>query len=251
MIRKSVQLVALTLGSALLAAPADVRADDTSPLSVDLSTGIMSDYMWRGFNLYNGISIQPSGTVEYDLGDMGTIGGNLWMHLSAEGDTPPEKFTEMDETVYYSIGFDSVTLKTGFIWYTYPDDSDDLEDATEYFASVSYADENFIGALNPVFAFYDEFKVTDSQYYELGLSHELEIASMGEGFKFTPYVTFGFASNADDVFGDNGLVQITEGINIPLNWGVISVTPSLNYTHKIADNTNNEFWAGIIFGYSL
>lgn len=250
MTRKCVRLLALALLPALALSSSDARAEETSALSADLSVGVMSDYMWRGFNLYDGTSIQPSATIEYDTG-VGTIGGNLWMHLSAEGDRQDEKFTELDETVYYSIALDPVTIKTGFIWYTYPDSSDDIVDATEYFASLSYAGEDPVGYLNPVASFYDEFKETDSQYYELNVSHEFEVAALGDGFKLTPYVTLGFASNADDVFGDNGLVHVTEGINIPLQWGIISVTPSLNYTHKVADSTSNEFWAGLIFGYSL
>ena len=251
MIRKSVQLVALTLGTALLAGtPADVRADDASALSIDLSTGFMSDYMWRGFNLYDDASIQPSATVEYDTG-FGTIGGNLWMHLSAGGTGTADKFTEMDETVYYSIEFAPVTLKTGFVWYTYPDNSDDLTDTVEWLVTASFADDGILGEINPVVSFYDDFKAYDAQYYELGFSHEFEVAALGEGFKFVPYGTFGFASNAEEEFGDNGLVQVTEGINIPLTWGVFSVTPGLNYTNKVADNTDNEFWTGINVGYSF
>ena len=247
MIRKSVQLLSMTVASALLfGAPADVRADDASALTADVSVGVLTDYMWRGFNLYDGTAIQPSLTVEYDTG-FGTIGGNLWSHLSAEGDRQAEKFTELDETVYYSIGFDPVTLKTGLIWYTYPDSSDDISDATEVFASLSFDDG---GIVNPVVSFYDEFKLTDSQYYEFNLSHEFACPALGDGFKMTPYVTLGFASNADEVYDDNGLVQVTEGVNIPLNWGILTVTPSLNYTHKVAENTQNEFWAGVLFGYS-
>ena len=234
-------------------ATTEATTEATKPWSVDLTTSFFSDYMWRGFNLYDGASIQPSFTGTYDTG-YGEISGNLWLHLSAEGDRQAEKFFEMDETISYAYDFDPLKVTIGHVWYTYPDSDDQIVDSAEVFASLAFDDSklNEFFSLAPKLTVYQDYRVTDSQYYGLGFSHAFESAALGEGFNITPYVELGFASNAEKVYSDSGgLVQVSYSVSSTLNLGDIEVIPCLNYTSKVDDATTNEFWFGAGLNYSF
>jgi hypothetical protein len=228
------------------AAAAESEAEETGPFSATASVGFMSDYMWRGFKLYEGLSIQPSVDLSYDTGDFGTFSGNIWSALPGETQGHDKKFEEIDYTLAYEYSLDPVTFSIGHIFYTYPNDNTHLQTASrEFYFGVSV---DTIAA--PTFTVYEDYDTFDNQYYELGFSHEITSEALGEGFNMTPYATFGFASNAEKVYADNGLVQVTVGTSFNLKLGCIDVIPSLNYTFKVDDLTVNEFWAGVNFGYT-
>lgn len=223
-----------------------------SPLSFDLCTAFSTDYMFRGQNLYDGTSIQPYGNLIYDTG-YGKLTASLWMHLSAEGDRQAEKFTEMDETIFYSVNLtDEVGVKLGHIWYTYPDDNDEINDTNELFVGVSLNDTELSPfPLNPSLTVYKDYRATEYWYYELGFSHEVECKCLGDGFKFTPFATFGFASNAEKVYSDDGLEHVNIGSSFPTKLGDIAIIPTVSYNFKVDDNTTNEFWFITHFMFSL
>ncbi len=228
-------------------------ADNGSPVSTSLSVGMYSDYMWRGFNLFEGASLQPSVTVNYDTG-AGILSGNLWAHISAEEDSSSaERFLETDETLSYTIDFSPFTLKLGHIWYTYPDSDDDIEDTAEVFGTVVWDDSKFnsIFPLTPSLSLYYDYDVYDAYYYELSLSHAFTAPSLGEGFNFTPFAAIGFGKDSEKVYADDGLVQATYGVSMNMNLGDVSVVPSFNYTQKQDDRTVDEFWFGTSLTYTF
>lgn len=247
-----VRLVALCAVIGLQATAPVARADEEKAWALDLAVGTFSDYMFRGFNLYDGTSIQPSATLSWNTG-YGTVSGNLWMHLSGEGDRQEEKFTELDETIAYQTSWDPVTLKVGHVWYTYPADSDDITESAEFFATAVIDDSSFnpLLPLSPTLSVYHDYDAFDAQYYELGLSHAFTWDALGEGFNFTPFVAFGFASSAEGVYTENGLVQVTCGTSFTAQIGDVAVVPSLNYTFESDDSAVNEFWTGVSFAYRL
>jgi len=244
--------VACLVVSSLCAVAPGVHAEDQSAVALDMSVGVFSDYMFRGFNLYDGTSIQPSTTLSWNTG-YGTVSGNLWMHLSGEGDRQVEKFTELDETIAYQTTWDTLTVKVGNAWYSYPDSSDDIDGTAEVFATVVVDDSSWnpLLSVTPTLSVYHDWDEFDAQYYELGLSHPFSVPELGEGFAFTPFVAFGFASSAEGVYSEDGLVQVTCGTSFAATLGDVSVGPTLNYTFEADDSVVNEFWAGVTFGYRL
>lgn len=246
----------LLIGAALICFSAESAVADeeaSKPLTLDTTVGVVSDYMFRGFNLYDGTAIQPAATLTYDTG-AGKVAGNLWMHLSAEGDRQAEKFTEIDGTVSYQIELAPATLKVGHIWYTFPDNSDAIVDSAEFFANVVFDDSEFnpLFSVTPSFTVYEDYRAVDGQDDELSFSHLFEPEALGKGFNATPYVTFGFATNSDKVYDDDsGLMQVTYGVSSELALGDFSVVPSLNYTSKVDDATVNEFWFAGNLNYSF
>lgn len=219
--------------------------EDGSPFTASLSTSLYSDYMFRGFNLYDGAAIQPSITGAYDTGH-GIISGNVFAHFSAEGDRQEEKFTEFDFTIDYTYQLGPVVFNAGHIWYTFPI-NDQLEASEEFFTAIVLDDTkvNSPISLTPTLSFYQDYDVYDYQYYELNLSHKIVSGTEGSQWNVTPYISFGFASNADKVYADNGFVQSTFGLSTTLKAADLSFIPSLNYTAAADDNAINEFWFGM------
>lgn len=216
-------------------------------LSVGASVDVASDYMFRGFNLYDGISVQPAVDLGFDFGDLGSLNLSTWGHLSAEGgQSASEKFTEVDYTLSYSYSMDMVALSVGHAFYTYPRSSDDIEDTAEVFGSVGLD-----VPLAPTLTVFHDYEEFDTEYYELSFSHEVTTDALGEGFNATPYVAFGFATNSEKVYADDGLVQVTTGLSFATTVGDFDVVPSLNYTFESDDALDNEFWAGISFAYAI
>ena len=208
--------------------------------------------MFRGFDLYDGNSIQPSLGATYDTG-YGKIGGSMWMQLSADNHTQVDRFTEIDYTLSYSYAWELATVKVGHLWYTYPVGSDEIDDSDEFFATVVF-DDSKLGSpftLSPTFSVYHDYNLATGQYYELALSHTITSESLGENFNVTPYVAFGFAAHEDTLYADDGFVQSTVGALSDVQLGIIKLTPTVNYTFKADDNTVNKFWFGFTLAASL
>ncbi len=223
-------------------------AEDGGPLTVETTVGVYTDYMWRGFNLYDDMSLQPSIDVSYDTGSIGTLGVNGWMHISMDQDEEQNEFTEYDLTPYWEMSFDKLTVSAGFLFYFYPnEDEENIPDTSEVFASISYDT-----LLSPTLKFYHDYDEFNYQYYELGLSHTFEIAELGEGFNLTPSIAIGFADSAEDVYADDsGLVQITYGISMEAPLGNMTVTPGVYYTQEDDDALEDEWWGGFSLAYSF
>ncbi|MCC6953493.1 MAG: hypothetical protein IT290_05200 [Deltaproteobacteria bacterium] len=222
---------------------------DQQPWGLSTGVGFYTDYMFRGKAVYPGTSIQPSVTGFYDLGEAGTIVANVWMHVAGETNEPPEKFTELDSTISYDKSFDMVTLSLGHIFYTFPGGGGRIAETNEYFVGLSL--DMFS---NPTFTFYNDYDIGRYQYYTLTFREPLDCNCIGDDVMITPYVTFGFATNADDqpqFYVDNGLEHIDIGVSTDLEMGQIIVTPNLNFTVEVDEGAENQFWLGVDFSYDI
>jgi hypothetical protein len=241
-------MLGVMVGISSFAVPA--QSEDAAPgsdLKVDLAAGFFTDYMFRGFTMYDGAVVQPSIKASYDLKELGSVSASAWSSIVAESNRKANSFTEVDYTLSWTKQFGDISVSLGHIWYTYPYDKADVFPATEeFFGSVAY---NTL--LTPTLTVYHDYDAFDAQYYELGLSHRIESAALGEGFNVTPFAALGFASNAEKVYHDDGLVQVTTGVSSELHLGDIVVTPSLNYTFESDQNLVNNFWSGVNFAYSF
>lgn len=217
-----------------------------SPFSFTAATDFYSDYMFRGFNLYEGLSIQPSLEGSYSREEVGTFTFNVWSHLSADLDNSTDRFTEVDYTLSYSKDVGSVTGTVGFARYSYPRrNSAEVLNTGEAFASIAW---NTL--LTPTVSVFSDVDAYSAEYYELGFSHEFEVPALGDTTKMSPFVAFGFASQSEKVYERNGLEQITYGVSFPMQTGILDVAPSFNMTHGIDDYTTTNFWFGISFAYA-
>lgn len=239
----------LSLIALMLMLPLEVVGQESEerPWTLDFTTSFYSDYMWRGFNWYDGTSIQPSLAGTYDFGDLGTTGLSLWSHLSSEGDRKEEAYTEVDYTITHTFTFDPVSVTLGHAWYTYPRDKYQLNNASNEFFLVLGVDT----FLAPSLSFYQDYKFYDTQYYELNFSQDTPLPFLGEGAIMTPFLSIGFVGNGQKLYKEDGLVQATAGLAFDAKVGELTVQPSFNYTFAIDENTVNEFWIGTKLGYSF
>ena len=233
------------LCAAVVGAPLMVRAEESPALTGDVSLGAFSDYMFRGFRLFNGNSIQPSLNLHYNT-DAGNFTAGAWSHLSADNEASSERFTEIDYTLKYEKAFDGFTIALGNIFYAYPSDKTNIPQSNEVFATLALN-----VPLTPTLTVYHDYRAFDAQYYELGFSHTFDKICGAENATLTPFTSFGFASNADKVYADNGLVQVTTGVSSAITVGSAVVTPVINYTSKVDDLTANQLWFGMSVGTSF
>lgn len=264
-----------------------VEESDNFFLSAKLS--LVDRYYYRGFELYDQASLQPSAGVFYDLGDFGTLGASLWMHVplgddqgnsavvDAQGNLiefePSNKFVELDPTVSYDLALGSVYLSIGHIWYTDPHRGDpnirvngqafesgpSAPDTAEVYGGISVDT-----VLNPQFMVYHDYREFESEYYTLGLSQRLDSEScehladwFGEGFNITPFVVAGFATNAKIAYNkESGLKHINTGFRFSVPWGKFLVTPAVTYNFGFDDKnsdgserTDNSIYFSVDMGY--
>jgi len=233
--------------------PLSVRAEDKSSFSGNLTMGLFSDYMFRGFQNYDGTSFQPQANVNYDTG-AGVFSAGAWAHISAEGNRQSEKLTEIDYTAAYAFAIEETALKFGHIWYTYPQDRNGVfVDTKEIFASIAFDDTklNKFFSLSPSLTVYHDYDfLSGGQYYELGFSHLFECGVGDKQRNLTPFVTFGLASSSEKIYNNNGLVQTTLGASTSIPWGELTLTPSISYTAESDKNTVNELWFGTTVGWA-
>ncbi|MCB0359512.1 MAG: hypothetical protein KDD44_07740 [Bdellovibrionales bacterium] len=237
--------------SIVLLSTGQARAEemDDAPWGLTSSLGVYSDYMFRGKNVYEGTSIQPSVTGYYGFDELGTLSANLWMHVPGETNEPPEKFTELDATFSYDVSIDVINVAGGFILYRFPGEGGRIEDTEEYFASIS---ANVF--LNPTVTFYNDISKGKYQYFTASIRESFPVPAVSENLALTPYTSFGFALNADDgpVFYENdGLEHVDMGVYFDIQLGQFFLAPSFNVTLETDDGATNEFWIGIDFGVSI
>ncbi len=247
----SAYLLALGMSSGVTVLCAETPAEETSALSASASVSLVSDYMFRGFNLYDGTSVQPSAGLSYDTG-FGALSGSLWAHISADDDEQVEKFFELDYTLSYSLEFEYLSVEAGHVWYTYPDEDDNLTDSNEIFGSFTLNDEA-LGSplpLSPSFSVYHDYRLVNGQYYELGLSHSFDGECTGLGFELSPFIAFGFVSESTPLYQKNGLVQSTFGVSSTVPMGdALLLGVSLSYTKEFDDYAVDEFWINTSFSW--
>lgn len=265
--------------------PTAFVADQEDDLWVTLSLPFYNKYYYRGIELYPDTSFQPSLSVNYSLGDFGTIGASVWAHIPMADDQLrvntfdsqgnffsgeiANKFVEVDPAVNYDISFGLATLSVGHIWYTDPsegtteivqagqvvDIGPPAPDTSEYYGGVALDT-----ILQPSLTVYHDYREFDYQYYALGFSQYLgedELGTtLGEGFNITPYALFGFATNGEKVYNKkSGLKHINVGVSSTLSLGIIRVTPRIQYNFGFDDDindierTDNDFIYGIDFAY--
>ncbi len=263
----------------------NVADEEQDNLWVTLSLPFYNKYYYRGIELYSDTSFQPSVSVNYGLGDYGTIGASVWAHIPMADDQVringfdsmgnafsgeiANKFVEVDPAINYDLPVGIATLSVGHIWYTDPSEGSTeiiqggqridvgpaAPDTSEYYGGIALDT-----IAQPSLTVYHDYREFDSQYYALGFSQFLDEEQLGtvlgEGFNITPYALLGFVTNGEKIYNKkSGLKHINVGVSSTLSLGIIRVTPRVQYNFGFDDDindierTDNDFIFGVDFAY--
>lgn len=213
----------------------ELMSNGKSPISVELSMDVLSDYMWRGMIGNDNPVWQPSVTLGYDLGDCGSVSANIWSTFdlthkrgSATNSRRADGLQEIDYTLSYSVTVAGVGLEAGHIWYAYPNNNGSTDQ--ELYATVSY-ETDYVTPSASAYWNYSDSAGNDVScvYYQLALKHEFNLESI-EGLTITPSASLGFGGNA---WTDCGTELSDQTIGVAAAYAItdnVSVGAQLNYT---------------------
>lgn len=207
------------------------------------SAALVSDYVWRGYNLYDGLAVQPTltGTMTNDFwGGSNTVYAEVAGLWSLEGEEEPDKFSEIDFSLGNEYTIEDLTLSGGISWYRYPDPSDVFDPSSEIYVAFSY--ETY---LNPHLTASHDYKRYDGTTIEGILSESLHLGHLGGEVSLVPSVHTVFAAKAPKLYNNNGLTAITYGVSVSFEYNTMVVEPGIFNTRSHDDWTDNEWWTAL------
>jgi len=209
-------LIALGISTMI---PGAVLAEDKP--EADLSTGIYSQYVWRGFAFSDSsMVIQPSMSVSYK-----GFGANFWGNLDTDMVGADSKdFNETDLTLSYDGSAGKIGYGVGWIYYNVDGTDDDTQ---EVYVSMS-AD----AMLAPTLTVYADIESSSAIYATLGVSHSVPVA---EGMALDLGAQIGYMDN------DAGYSEFHDGlISASMSFTVnnyLSITPELYYSFALTNDS--------------
>ena len=198
--------------------PGTVLAEDKP--EADLSTGIYSQYVWRGFAFSDSsMVIQPSMSVSYK-----GFGANFWGNLDTDMVGADSKdFNETDLTLSYDGSSGKIGYGIGWIYYNV--------DGTDYDTQELYVSATVDTFLAPTLTVYADIESSSAIYATLGVSHSVPVA---EGMALDLGAQIGYM---DD---DAGYSEFHDGLlSASMTFTIndyVSVTPELYYSFALTND---------------
>ena len=239
--RKRVERTMVTIivaGSYFLGLSPLVMAEEIEPVAApaieevrpeaDLTIGLYSQYVWRGYALSNdSMVIQPSMIVSYK-----GFAFNLWGNLDTDNkieDT--NSWTETDMTFSYDWSMAGMDFGAGYIYYALEGD-----DSQEFYGSIS-KEFDFI---TPIFTVYRDTDSFAGWYMLLGLESSIPVSD-------TLAVDLGFSAGyliVDDGQVDGGdYSDFLDGVlSVSMSFPVsqyISITPEMHYSFPLSSQADD------------
>ncbi len=263
----------ITFGVLFSSAQAQAQVFDedyTGSEGISVETGLVvrSDRVFRGENLYNGTSVQPSAQITMPT-EIGSFYGRASGHIAADQgstrrssrapfdtnddngnaieavETTPS-FHEHDYDLGYKRSFTFATLDVGHRWYNYTKTTSRLRDTGEAYGGLV-----FDTLLNPYFTAAYDYDEHTGWYYETGVYEPISLPSaIIEGMKLIPSLTMGFSYDLDNgphpIYDDSGITHVDVGVKatVPITES-IDLEPEMHYSEGIDDAATSDFWFGV------
>lgn len=209
----------------------ELTSEKASGLSVEVSTDILSDYVWRG-TICNGNPVwQPSVTLGYDTGDYGALSANVWQSYdlthkrgTATNSRQACGLQEIDYTLTYAISLADFNFELGHIFYTFPKNNGASDH--DLYATVSY-DNPIVTPSAAAYWNYNSAHDADPSvvYFSFGISHDFEPI---EKMTISPSASLGFGDNAW------GKYITDESVGTELSDQTIGVSASYSLTENLS-----------------
>ncbi len=259
------------------------------PITFNLDYTVVSDYVWRGFNLseFKGegrekVNHQLGAAVSVDLDQFGSVGFAWWGEFYTDqkslgfdpSGTADTHLQEADYTLNWSYEFKNigVGMELGWIAYEFPNVSGDGYSTYEIYASLSFNDGKWFGledgVLNPYVAYYLDIDLVEGGWFELGISHEFSLSEdkpLLKDLTLTPSLVLG----VDNRYWDKALgtthrstklavllwglelgYDLSGALGIPAEYGSVSLTAFVNFSDALREDLlNDELYGGMTLAY--
>ena len=212
-------LVALVISTMI---PGTLLAEDKP--EADFSTGIYSQYVWRGYGLSDSsVVVQPSMSVSYK-----GFGVNFWGNIDTDSIvTGTKDWNETDMTVSYDGAFGKIGYGVGWIYYNV----DGIDETQELYLSIS-GDT----LLAPTLTFYNDIDSYPGYYVTLGISHSLPL---GEGTALDLGAQVGYMNDDEADYSEFHDGLISASMTFAVN-DYVSVTPELYYAFALTSESETR-----------
>ncbi len=226
-----------------LALSGNVAAQDMQ-ISVDGSVDAYSQYIWRGYNLADKVSIQPSLTL--GLGESG-VAFNIWGSAAMQDRGAPANLDGADE-LDFTLSYDrtlseesGVGISVGYIQYTFPS-VDSGTHSEEFYGGISLDN-----AAAPSLTAYYDFGLANAWYISFGIGPEFPLDSEGKAS-----LGLGASVGLSDATRDFGFNDVTLTASIGFSQGMWTISPTFGYSYAddSVNNDNSEVWGGVSIGFS-
>lgn len=219
MVRNRLNRFAAAMAIFLLIIGFSTTAKAEAEKSAEASLSIMSDYIWRGFNLGDNGVMQPSVSLGY-----GGFGANIW----ANYDLDQNDLNETDITLSYAFDAgENLGLEIGHVYYA-------LEgtDTQELYLAAAAS-----GPLSPTLAVYWDFDEGDGAFLEasVGRSVPFNEISVDLGASLSYNLSSKFSIGDYDGFHN---AVLSAALAIPLQ-DDITIEPMVAYSFALSDDAEN------------
>lgn len=229
----------------LLAVPLLLCAVSAQAAEVSYDLGLYSAYVWRGLTFTDGAVFQPSVTTSHDSGFSFNVWGN--MDIDDSNDLSGE-FQEVDLTLSYGFGGDTVSAEVGYIEYLFPNG---VGDGTR----EVYFNLGFDTVLSPSVTLYYDFDEVDDYYGIFGIEYGGEV---NENVEWGIGVSAGFAGeDFSGAYGgtDSGLFDGMVSFSITYSKDNVSVGGMVAYTDSldtdVLPDQEVDFFGGVSVSVSF
>lgn len=205
----------------------------------------VTKYIWRGFDLAPTEEPAVQGGISIDTGK--GIALDVWGSYAQDSDS---QLDELDYTLSWSGQVtESLEMSVGYTLYTFPSivsAAESQEETREAFIGFAFPE----AFMSPSLTIYNDWEAGDGTYIYLGGGYDFVIS--GESAPALS-LSLGIGYNDDQWITESGISDIDLGLSMTFEAGSMEITPSINYiiTPEDAVNPDNEFWAGLDFGFSL
>lgn len=238
-----------------------VIAAPEKALSLDIEYTLVSDYIFRGFNLSEhptegreALNHQLGVSATIDLGVLfggpagqcGELGLGAWFEWYADQDKisgDGANIQEIDWTISYSYYVDPIAtnITIGWIDYVFPNWAGPGDRTHEWFLSFAHNDawawrwlgyDGDDGILNPTFDFYHDLEAFGGTWMDFGISHGFELV---ENLTWTPAYTLHI---------DGGWAGPAAGLVDDHDTRILGMTWGMDLTYDLTEVLSMPDWAG-------
>lgn len=207
----------IVLGASLAVLVAGTAFAEAPKGTASASVSVMSNYVWRGQKLSDGMVVQPSVGMTY-----GSFGANLWSNW----DKKSGEANETDLTLNYATSIDKVGVEAGYIYYAL----EGLSDTAEVYVKLGYDT-----VLKPALTVYYDMVEGKGGFAILTLKQSIPAGKLSVDLG-----AYASANLGNKIMGDfNGLhnAEISVSTGIPV--GPATITPLVAYTFPLSDKAKH------------